>query len=254
MYNNIFDSHAHYDDEQFDADRDEVISSLKDSGVTCVINISCNMKTSENIINLVDRYDFFYGAVGIHPHDAKDFKEADLSRLSELSKHTKVVAIGEIGLDYHYDFSPRDVQKSVFRKQMELAEKLNLPVVIHMREATEDTLSILQDFKGNGVVHCYSGSAETAKILLSMGYHIGFTGAVTFKNAKKAIEAVSVIPTDRLLLETDCPYMAPVPHRGERCDSRLIYKTAEKLAEIKGMDTQELINIMTANTCRLFNI
>lgn len=254
MYSGIFDSHAHYDDERFDPDREEVIAALQDNGVVNVIDIGCDLQTSRKAVELADRHSFFYAAVGYHPHEAENFNEEDFSEITDMLRHPKVVALGEIGLDYHYDLSPREVQMEVFDLQLAAAEKLDVPIIIHTREATQDTLNLLEKHNCRGVVHCYSGSAETAKILVKMGYYIGFTGVITFPNARKIVEACDVVPPDRILLETDCPYMAPVPFRGKRCWSPMIEKTAERVAEIKGMEPQALIDIARDNTKRLFGI
>ncbi len=254
MYKGIFDSHAHYDDERFNEDRDTFIPSLKENGVENVITIGCDIKTSRNAFNLAQKYDFFYAGIGYHPHEASAFNDKDFAEIKNMLKDPKVVALGEIGLDYHYDFSPRDIQKKVFEIQMAYAEENNIPVIIHSREATRDTLEILSKYNCQGVVHCFSGSDETAKILIKMGYYIGFTGVITFNNARKTVDACKAVPLDRLLLETDCPYMAPVPFRGKRCDSTMIEKTAEKIAEIKGISPKELIDIANKNTKTLFNL
>lgn len=254
-YTGIFDSHAHYDSAQFDGDRDEVLAALAENGICGVIDIGCDLESSYAAAKLAETVPGFYAAVGYHPHEADTFTEEGLAQIAELTGNPRVVAIGEIGLDYHYDFSPREKQKEVFRRQLALAKELDLPVVIHSREATQDTLEILSEFPGlQGVVHCFSGSAETAEILLKMGFHIGFTGVITFPNARKILEACAAVPADRLLLETDCPYMAPVPYRGKRCWSPLISFTAEKAAEIHGMDPQELIDRARENTIRLFRL
>ncbi len=254
MYTGIFDSHAHYDDTRFDGDRDELISSFKDKGILNVITIGCDVNSSQNALSLAKKYPFFYAAVGYHPQQASDYNEKDFEIIKSMFKDKKVVALGEIGLDYHYDFSPKETQIKVFNLQMKFAEENNIPVIIHSREATKDTLEILSKYKVKGVVHCFSGSAETAKTLVKMGYYIGFTGVITFNNAKKAIEACSEVPPERILIETDCPYMAPVPFRGKRCDSTMIEKTAEKIAEIKNISPQELIDITSKNAKRLFNL
>lgn len=253
-YHGIFDSHAHYDDPRFQEDWDELIHHLNESGVCGIINVGCDLALCKSSIALADRYDFFYATVGIHPHDAKEVPDDYLTQLEAFASHPKVVAIGEIGLDYHYDNSPRDVQCRVFEEQLQLAEKLQLPVVIHLREATEDGMALLKKYRPRGVVHCFSGSAETAEEVVKLGMYIGFTGVLTFSNAKRAKRAVQAIPLDRLLLETDCPYMAPSPFRGERCDSSMIAYTAEEMARLKGIPTQTMIDLARENTCRLFGI
>lgn len=252
--NGIFDSHAHYDNERFDEDRDEVLASLSQNGVCNIINVGCDKASSLASVALAEKYPFCYAAVGYHPHEAAEAKSGYLDELAELTKAKKVIAIGEIGLDYHYDFSPRDIQRRVFEEQLILANTLSLPVIIHAREASADYLDSLERYKPRGVVHCFAGSAETAKKVISMGLYIGFTGVVTFKNARKTLEAVLQTPLDRLLIETDCPYMAPEPFRGQRCRSDMLDKTAEAIANVKGISTQEVIDIARENTKRLFAI
>lgn len=254
MYTNIFDSHAHYDDERFDADREETINRLFESGVVGVMNIGCSIERSKESVEFAQKYDKFYAAVGIHPEDIYDLPTNWLDMLKEWTAYAKVVAIGEIGLDYHYENYDREAQIKAFRAQLELAKQVDIPVIIHSRDATEDTMNILREFKPKGVMHCFSGSAEVAKQVLDLGMYISFTGVLTFKNAKRALGALEVVPMDKLLLETDCPYMAPEPHRGERCDSSLIPFIADKIAEVKGLETQDVLNTCTENTKRLFGI
>ncbi len=250
----IFDSHCHYDDEKYDEDREQVIAEIQKNGVCNAINIGCDIESSNDSIKLALKYPFMYAAVGIHPHTAAEVGEGYLDELEAMSANKKVVAIGEIGLDYHYDFSPRDVQQRVFEEQLILANKLNMPVVIHSREATEDTMRLLEKYKPKGVLHCYTGSAQTAKEVLKLDMYIGFTGVVTFKNARKTLEVIDITPLDRILLETDCPYMAPEPYRGKRSTSDMIEKTAETVAQVKGITAQEMIDIASENTKRLFGI
>lgn len=254
MYRNIFDTHAHYDDSRFDEDRENVFEFLKENGVSEIVNCGCDLKSSLETVGLTEKYDFIYGAVGVHPHEAEDTNEEDLKKIKELYSKEKIVAIGEIGLDYHYDFSPREKQIEIFERQVILANELGLPVIVHDREAHEDTMNILKMYRPKGVVHCFSGSAEMAKEIVKLGLYIGIGGAVTFKNAKKPVEVVEHLPLDRLVLETDAPYMTPVPFRGQRCDSSHIAYTAEKIAEIKNIDIQELINVCNNNAKKLFNI
>lgn len=254
MYSNIFDSHAHYDDSRFDEDRDELLCSLKDEGVSYVVNCGCDLRTCLKTLEISEKHDFLYAALGVHPHEAEETTEEDLAEIRKLYCNKKVVAVGEIGLDYHYDFSPREIQKEVFEKQLILANELDLPVIVHDRESHEDTMNLLKKHRPKGVVHCFSGSVEMAKEIVKLGMFIGLGGAVTFKNAKKPIEVAEYIPLEYLLLETDAPYMTPVPHRGERCHSGHIALTAEKIAEVKGMDTQELIDRCNENAKRLFSI
>ncbi len=254
MYSNIFDTHAHYDDSRFDEDREDVFVRLKEQGVTNIVNCGCDLRTSLKTVEFTENYDFIYGAVGVHPHEAEDTTEEELLKIKELYSKKKIVAVGEIGLDYHYDFSPRERQLEIFERQLKLANEFNLPAIIHDREAHEDTMKLLKSYKPKGVVHCFSGSAEMAKEIIKLGLYIGIGGAVTFKNAKKPVEVVENLPIDRLVLETDAPYMTPVPFRGQRCDSAHIAYTAEKIAEIRKIDVQELIDICNENAKKLFNI
>lgn len=254
MYNNIFDTHAHYDDEKFDGDRAEVLSFVKANGVSRIIDCGCDLKSSLAAVILSEEYDFIYAAVGVHAHEADEAADKDFAEIEKLYAHKKVVAVGEIGLDYHYDFSPRERQLEVFERQLILANKLDLPVIIHDREAHEDTLRLLKKHRPKGVVHCFSGSVESAKEVLSLGMYIGLGGAVTFKNAKKPVEVAKFVPDDYFLLETDCPYMAPVPYRGKRCDSSMIASTAELIASVRNTDTQTLIDRCHENADRLFGL
>ena len=252
--NNIFDSHAHYDSEAFDEDRKELVGSLPERGVCGVINCASDMASSLTSLELADEFDFVYAACGVHPHEAEKCLNGYLPVLKKLCSEEKCVAVGEIGLDYHYDFSPRSIQLEFFEKQLILANELSLPAIVHDREAHEDTLNLLKKYKPKGVVHCFSGSAEMAKEVLKLGMYIGLGGAVTFKNARKPLEVAAVVPEDRLLLETDCPYMAPVPLRGSRCDSSMIAYTAEKIAEVRSCNVQELIDRCRENAKELFKI
>lgn len=254
MYKNIFDTHAHYDDSRFDEDRDELLSSLYSKGVTNIINCGCDLKSSLTTLSLAEKYDFIYAALGVHAHEAEEATESDLKAIEELYKNNKVVAVGEIGLDYHYDFSPRERQIEVFERQLILANELQLPVIVHDRESHEDTMKLLKKYRPKGVVHCFSGSVEMAKEVVKLGMYIGLGGAVTFKNARKPIEVAEYLPLEYLLLETDAPYMTPVPFRGQRCGSAHITYTAEKIAEVKGLDTQELIDKCNENARKLFRI
>lgn len=259
MINNIFDSHAHYDDEQFDCDRDELIASLPSKGVCAVINCASDLKSSATSAELSEKYPFFWYACGIHPHEAeKELKVADISEIEQkiidFTKKKKCVAIGEIGLDYHYDFSPRELQKEIFELQLKLSKELDLPVIIHDREAHEDTMTLLKKYRPKGVVHCFSGSVEMAQEVLKLGMYIGLGGAVTFKNAKKPVAVAASTDISRILLETDCPYMAPVPLRGTRCSSDMIAYSAQTIASVKNMDVQTLVDAATENTKRLFGI
>jgi len=250
----IFDSHAHYNDSQFDPDRDSLISSLESNGVCGVINCATDYNSSVISVEYAHKYPNFYAACGIHPEDIRSDWADQLERIVPLLSDSKCTAVGEIGLDYHYDSVPKDIQHEVFCAQLKIAQEHSLPVIIHDREAHADTLDIIKKYKPRGVLHCFSGSPETAREVLKLGMYLGFGGVVTFKNAVKCVETVRMMPLDRLLLETDCPYMAPVPFRGKRNDSSLISHTAQKIAEIRGMDAQDIINIATANTKKLFNI
>ncbi len=254
MYGNIFDTHAHYDDSRFDDDRSALLSSLREKGVSHIINCGCDLKSSVATVELTEKYDFIYAAVGVHAHEAEEATEGDLEKIGQLYNHKKVVAVGEIGLDYHYDFSPREKQLEIFEKQLLIANELDLPVIVHDREAHEDTMNLLKKYKPKGVIHCFSGSVEMAKEAVRLGMYIGIGGAVTFKNAKKPVEVVEYLPIDRLLLETDAPYMTPVPFRGQRCDSSHIAYTAEKISKIKGTDVQALIDLCNENAKKLFSI
>lgn len=251
----IFDSHAHYNDERFAEDRESLLPQIHCNGVSHILNAGCDIPSSMDGIRLAEQFPYIYASVGIHPEEVDHIPENYLDTLAQLAKHPKVVAVGEIGLDYHYENANTAIQQKVFCQQLDLADQLSLPVIIHSRDATQDTINILNSRRNHrGVLHCFSGSADTAQIYLKMGYYIGFTGVVTFSNAKKAIEAAKVIPLDRILLETDCPYMAPVPFRGKRCTSDMIAHTAAKIAEIKGIPPQQMVDIARENTCRLFGI
>lgn len=252
----IFDSHSHYDDDAFDSDREELLGRLlNEGGVEKIIHACAKFEDALSGVLMSEKYDYIYSSVGVHPEECDNLPPDYISVLREIAtSHKKVVAIGEIGLDYHYEGFDRDFQIKIFKEQLSLAKELSLPVIIHSREATADMTEILSESKPKGVMHCFSGSAETAKVYLSWGMYLGFTGVVTFKNARKVIEALEITPLDRILIETDCPYMAPVPYRGKRCDSRMLIHTAEKIAEVKGVRTEELIKISNENAKRLFSI
>ncbi len=227
--NNIFDSHAHYNDPAFDSDRDEVLNSLGEKGVSNVINCATDYNSSLISLSYAEKYSFIYASCGLHPEDIKDDYEDELEKIYPLLIEKKCVAVGEIGLDYHYDEIPRSIQIDVFTRQLIKANEMNLPVIVHDREAHADTLELLKKYKPKGVLHCFSGSVETAREVLNLGMYLGFGGVVTFKNAVKSVETAKYVPLDRILLETDCPYMAPVPYRGKRNDSSLIKFAAEKI-------------------------
>ena len=248
----LFDTHAHYDDEAFDADRDAVLAAF--DGL--VIDPGCTLASSQAAVDLTARHPHVYAAVGIHPENCGDFVPEHMDALRRMAREPKVVAIGEIGLDYYWpENPPRDFQQQVFRAQLELALELDLPVIVHDREAHGDSLAIVKEYPAlRGVFHCYSGSVEMARELLELGWYLGFDGPVTYKNARKTVEVAEIVPLDRILIETDSPYMSPVPLRGKRNDSRNVYYIAEKLAQIKGMTTEEMSRLTMENGKRLFNL
>jgi len=251
----FFDSHAHLDDRRFDDDRAQILEDLKNHGVGLVMNIGCDLTSSLASIRLAKTYPFLYAAVGSHPDDAESVNENLIAMYRQLAQEEKVKAIGEIGLDYHYEDPPRAVQLPAFRAQLELARELDMPVVVHEREAHADAMELVREFTDvRGVFHCYSGSLEQAKELVRRGWYIGFTGVITFKNARKAVEVAQWMPLDRILIETDCPYMAPEPWRGRRNDSRYVPLMAKKIAEIKGLALEEVEAATTENAKRLFGI
>lgn len=249
----IFDTHAHYDDNAFESDRDSLLVSLPKQGVCGILNAGTNMASSKKAIELSQKYPYIYSAVGIHPECILD-QDVNFSDLENLSKNKKVVAIGEIGLDYHYNSDNKALQIDYFEKQILMANKLSLPILVHDREAHNDTLNLLRKHKPKGVVHCFSGSLEMAEEILKLGMFIGVGGVVTFKNAKKLVEVVENIPLESLLLETDAPYMAPVPNRGKRCDSSYIKFTAQKVSEIKNKSYEEVLSQTKSNAIRLFGL
>ena len=252
----LFDTHAHMNDEAFAEDREALIAALPEQGVGLVMNPGCDRQSSLDAIALAEKFDHVYAAVGSHPDACDKVDEALIEEYRKLCKlHPKVRAIGEIGLDYHYEDIPRQIQQKAFRMQMELARELSMPVIVHERDAHQDGLAIVDEFpEVKGVFHCYSGSLEMAKELIKRGWYIGFTGVLTFKNAKKAVEVAASIPLDRLVLETDCPYMAPEPFRGKRNDPGKIYRMAEKLAQIRQMPVEEIRRITTENGKRLYRM
>lgn len=248
----ITDTHAHYDDEAFDSDRDELLTRLFAESCEKIVSLGCNIEKSRFNLKLAEKYDNLYAAVGVHPENVDDVGENYLDELRTLAAHPKAGAIGEIGLDYHWEGFDKEKQMRFFREQLALANELDMPVCVHTRDCTKDALDILREYRPKGVMHCFSGSIETAREILSLGMMISFTGLLTFRNAKKAAEAAAYIPLDRIMLETDCPYMAPVPHRGERNHSGLLLHTAEKLAEIKGLTVEETVRICNENAERFF--
>lgn len=250
----IFDTHAHYDDERFDEDRQAVLSALQAGGVGYVINIGADMESSRASIALAEQYDFLYAAVGIHPEGTLRAKPSDIEELREMLSHPKVVALGEIGLDYHYDDRPVELQKEWFRRQAELAVECDVPVIIHDREAHGDCMDLVRAMPAlRGVFHCYSGSVEMADELVKRGFYLAFGGTVTFSNAKAAPDVARKIAADRFLIETDCPYLAPVPHRGERNSSLLLPLVVKKLAELRQTTPEEIIQQSESNALRLFS-
>ena len=252
----LFDTHAHMDDRAFDADRAELLASLPDQGICLLMNPGCSLESSRNAASLANQYGYIYAAVGSHPDVADEVNEAVLEEYRRLvAANPKIKAIGEIGLDYHYEDIPRELQKKAFIAQMELAAQLDLPVIVHERDAHEDSMAIVKAFPTvKGVFHCYSGSAEMAKWLVNRGWYIGFTGVLTFKNARKALEVAASIPLERLVLETDCPYMAPEPFRGKRNDPGKLYRMAEKLAQLRELTVEQIHAITVENGKRLYRI
>lgn len=253
----LIDTHAHLNGKQFDEDRQEVIERALAAGVTRIVNIGFNRETIPSSLELAETYEFIYTAVGWHPQDAKDMGPDDLDWIGELCRREKVVAIGEIGLDYYWDTSPKDVQARVFREQIRLARRLGMPIVIHNRDAHQDVVTILKEEKAGevgGIMHCFSGSWEIAKQCLDMNFHISFGGPITFKNARQPKEVLAKVPLDRLLLETDAPYLTPHPHRGKRNESAYVRLVAEAAAEIKGLSLEELAQVTTANAVRLLGL
>jgi TatD DNase family protein len=244
------------DDHAFDEDRAELLENLPNQGIQLLMNPGCSLASSYNTFKLSQEYDYIYAAVGSHPDVADEVNEEVLEEYRKLCKlNPKIKAIGEIGLDYHYEDIPREIQLKAFRMQMELARELGLPVIVHERDAHEDGMKVVDEFPDvTGVFHCYSGSAEMAKELVKRGWYIGFTGVLTFKNARKAVEVASAIPLDRIVLETDCPYMSPEPFRGKRNDPGKLYRMAEKLAEVRGLTVEEIHNITTGNGKRLYRM
>ena len=252
----LFDTHAHVDDAAFDEDRKELLETLPDKGIALLMNPGCSLETSRNAVKNAREYDYIYAAVGSHPDAALEVNEDVLEEYRAMVRENpKIRAIGEIGLDYHYEDVPREKQQEAFRAQLALAGELELPVIIHDREAHEDCLNILKEFPTvKGVFHCFSGSAEMARQLTNLGWYVGFTGVITFKNARRAVEAAAAVPLDRIVLETDCPYMSPEPFRGQRNDPSRVCRMAEKLAEIRGLSVEEIQKITLENGKRLYRI
>lgn len=257
MLNKIFDTHAHYDDEAFDTDRDILIRSLKESGIINVVNVGASIESCKKTIEVVRQYDFFYGALGVHPSDTAPLTEEDMKWLHDELLNDKTVAVGEIGLDYYWDEPSRDIQKKWFVRQLELAREVNKPVIIHSRDAAADTLDIMKAEKCHeigGVIHCFSYSKEMAREYLDMGFYIGIGGVVTFNNAKKVKEVAEYVPLESIVLETDCPYLAPVPNRGKRNSSINLPYVVDEISRIKGIEPDEVINQTYNNALRLYRI
>ena len=253
----LFDSHAHFDDDHFSPDRDMVLASMAENGVSFIANIGDSLDSSRKSLILAKRYPFIYAVVGIHPHNVENLTLQDMEELKALAAEEKAVAIGEIGLDYHYDNSPRELQRKWFKKQIEVALELDMPIAVHCREADGDCMDILRSYdisKIGGIMHCYSGSAQMATELVKMGMHISFAGPVTFKNNRRGVETVETVPLDRILIETDSPYLAPEPVRGTRNDSRNVKYVAEKIAEIKGITLEEAARVTLENAKRVYRI
>lgn len=253
----IIDTHSHYDDEQFDQDRIQLLNKLWNSNIECIVNVGASMDSSRATYAMVKEYDKVYGAIGVHPNETTELTEEDMNWLKEKSKHPKIVAIGEIGLDYYWDEPGREIQKKWFMRQLELAREVKLPVIIHSRDAAQDTLNIMKDANCQeigGVIHCFSYGVEMAREYLNRGLYLGIGGILTFKNAKKLKEVVEYAPMDRLLLETDCPYLAPVPNRGARNDSTNLVYVAKEMAAIKSISYEEVLEITNANAKALFKI
>ena len=253
MLYNIFDAHAHYDDGWFDEDRHSLLAAMPDKGVCGIVNASVDLASARIAIGYAEQYPFMYACAGIHPENLEGLAEDYIAQLTELLKHPRAVALGEIGLDYHWDI-PRDVQNRVFEEQLRLAQELDVPVVIHDRGAHGDAMELLRKYRPKGLMHCFSGSVEMLKEVMKLGMYISLGGTVTFKNARVPVEVAAAVPIDRLLLETDAPYLSPVPYRGKRNDSSNIAFTAQRIAEIRGMDAQELVDITTQNAKRLYGI
>ena len=253
----IFDTHAHYDDDAFDEDREELLGSMQANGVGKIVNIGASLNSCKQTIELMQKYDFVYGAIGVHPNEVKELSEESFAQLKEWCKSEKCVAVGEIGLDYYYDEPTPEIQKKWFIRQLNLAREIFKPVVIHSRDAAKDTIDIMKEQHAEeigGVVHCFSYTKETAKIMLDMGFYIGIGGVLTFKNGVKLKEAADFIPMDRIVLETDCPYLAPVPFRGKRNSSLYLPYVVSTLAEIKGISEEEVRRITWENAHRMYRI
>ena len=255
--NRIFDTHSHYDDEAFDGDREELLTGLAGKGVGWLVNVGADMETSRQALGLAEQYEFIYAALGVHPSEVEGLTETDMDWIRENCRREKVVAVGEIGLDYHWPTPEPEVQRQWFIRQIGLAREVHLPIIVHSRDAAAETMEIIKKEKAHecgGVIHCYSYSPEMAKEYVDMGFYIGIGGVVTFKNAKKLVRTVEEIPMERIVLETDCPYMAPEPNRGRRNDSSQLIHVAEKIGELRGMEAQEVIRITAENAKALYRL
>lgn len=253
----IFDTHAHYDDDAFDTDREELLASMKEQGVERIVNVSANLHEIQETLKLVERYPFIYGAAGVHPDDTKELNEENFDIIRRAAMHEKMLAIGEIGLDYYWDASDHETQKKWFLRQLELARELDKPVIIHSRESAQDTLELIRQAGGpdfSMVIHCFSYSTELAREYLNMGYYLGIGGVVTYKNGRKLKEVVSYMPLDRILLETDAPYLSPVPFRGKRNSSEKIQYVVEEIARLKNVSTEEVLETTWNNACRFYRL
>ena len=255
--NYIFDSHAHYDDHAFDEDREEILSGLLDSGIDKVVNIAARLDELDKVLKLAETHDFIWAAAGVHPSEVYELESSDIRKIEEALAHPKVKALGEIGLDYHYEDTDKVKQRDWFVNQIELAKEHGLPIVVHSRDAAADTLDIIKQTHADaagGVIHCFSYEKEMAKIYMDLGFHIGVGGVVTFKNSRKLKEIVEFMPMDRMLLETDCPYLAPVPYRGKRNDSTMLKYVAEEVSRLKNMNPDDVRGITNENACRMYRI
>lgn len=256
----IFDSHAHYEDSRYDEDRQAVLSSMSSNGVSYIVNVGSSVETSRKTVELVKSHPYIYGSVGVHPEECGDMTEADIDIIKELAANDKIVAIGEIGLDYHWPEPEHDIQLKWFRRQMELAVSLKMPVIIHSRDAAKDTMDVIKEYSDElvsgkkGIIHCYSGSPEMAREYVDMGFYIGVGGVLTFKNANKLKNVVREIDISSIVIETDCPYMAPAPFRGERNDSSLLKYVVETMAGIKGIPAEEVVRITCENALKVYGI
>ncbi len=253
----IFDTHAHYDDEQFDTDREQLLASMKEAGIGNIVNVGANMASSQSSLDLADKYDFIYAAVGVHPSDSAELSDENLEKIRKMSAHDKCLAIGEIGLDYYWPEPDHEIQKMWFRRQLQLAREVKKPVIIHSREAAQDTVSIMKEENAGeigGVVHCFSYSKEVAQECVDMGFYVGIGGVITFKNGRKLKEVAEVIPMEKILLETDCPYLSPEPFRGKRNSSLNLPYVVKALSEIKGISPEEVINISEKNAREMYGL